>query len=236
MIAPDPPSPPTELDLLADALGDPTRRAVFNYVADTSDPVTAGDVGITFGIHRTVARAHLEKLVDSGLLSAEFRHRPEGGRPPKVYRRSDRRIDLQMPARQYELLAELLVSVLERFGEAAELIATEVGFEFGRQWADTGRGGSPQECLAPLTEAGAEISTAEPDGELLITRRNCLFREVAARRPRLVCILDRAITDGMLSHADRPLKLRDWTRCGDQEAACIHTYQTISDRVTEDAQ
>jgi len=229
-------SPPAELDLLADALGDPTRRAVFKYVADTPDPVTAGDVGITFGIHRTVARAHLEKLVETGLLSADFRHRPAGGRPPKVYRRSERRVDLQLPARQYELLAELLVSALERFGEAAELVAKDVGFEFGRQWADAGQGGSPQDCLAPLAEAGAEISTTEPDGELHITRRNCLFREVAVRRPRLICILDRAITDGLLSRADRPLTLREWTRRDDQEAACIHTYQTIIDRVTEDAQ
>jgi len=228
--------PATELDLLSDALGDPTRRAVFKYVADTSEPVTAGDVGITFGIHRTVARAHLEKLVETGLLSAEFRHRPEGGRPPKVYRRSERRLDLQLPARQYELLAELLVSVLERFGEAAELMLKDAGFEFGRHWADAGGSGSPQDCLAPLAEAGAEISTSEPDGELRISRRNCLFREISSRRPRLICILDQAITDGLLSRADRPLTLREWTRRGDQQPACIHTYQTIIDSVTEDSQ
>lgn len=231
----EPPAPLAELDLLADALGDPTRRAVFKYVADTFAPVTAGDIGITFGIHRTVARAHLEKLVDSGLLSAEFRHRPEGGRPPKVYRRSERRVELQMPARQYELLARLLVSVLERFGEAAELVAKDVGFEFGRLWAGVDRAGSVQDCLAPLAEAGAEISTTEHDGELRITRRNCLFREVVARQPRLICILDRAITDGLLSHADRPWRLRDWTLRGDQEAACTHTYEITRDRVTEDA-
>jgi predicted ArsR family transcriptional regulator len=233
---PKPPVTPAELDLLADALGDPTRRAVFKYVADTSEPVTAGDVGITFGIHRTVARAHLEKLVETGLLSAEFRHRPEGGRPPKVYRRSERRLDLQLPARQYELLAELLVSVLERFGEAAELMVKDVGFEFGRHWADAGGNGSPQDCLAPLAEAGAEISTSEPDGELCISRRNCLFREVASRRPRLICLLDQAITDGLLSRADRPPTLREWTRRSDREPACIHTYQIITESVTEDAQ
>ena len=202
-------------------------------MAETSDPVTAGDVGITFGIHRTVARAHLEKLVETGLLAAEFRHRPEGGRPPKVYRRSEKRVDLQMPARQYELLAELLVDALGRFGEAAELVVKEVGFEFGRQWADTVGGGSPHDCLAPLAQAGAEISTSEPDGELRITRRNCLFREVSTRRPRLICILDGAITDGLLSRADRPLTLREWTRRGGEETACIHTYHSIVEGTAE---
>jgi len=226
MATPKPPSYTAELDLLADALGDPTRRAVFKYVAETPDPVTAADVGVTFGIHRTVARAHLEKLMETGLLAAEFRHRPEGGRPPKVYRRSDKRVDLQLPARQYELLAELLVDALTRFGEAAELVVKDVGFEFGRQWADAGGSGSPLDCLAPLVQAGAEISTSEPDGEVRITRRNCLFSEVSTRRPRLICILDGAITDGLLSRADRPLTLREWTRRGGRETACIHTYES----------
>lgn len=236
MIALDPLSAAAELDLLADALGDPTRRAVFKYVAESADPVTAADVGATFAIHRTVARAHLERLVDIGLLSADFRHRAEGGRPPKVYRRSERRVNLQLPIRRYELLAELLLSALERFGEAAELVAGEVGFEFGRQWAGTSQSNSPQDCLAPLVKAGAEISTTEPDGGLRITRRNCLFHEVAARRPRLVCILDRAITAGLLSQADRPLEQREWTRRGEPGSACIHVYGPMSSRLTEDAQ
>lgn len=236
MTVPDPLSAAAELDLLADALGDPTRRAVFTYVTESIDPVTAADVGATFAIHRTVARAHLERLVETGLLSADFRHRAQGGRPPKVYRRSERRVDLQLPARQYELLAELLLSALERFGEAAELVAGDVGFEFGRRWVDTSRGNSPQDCLAPLVEAGAEISTDEPDGGLQITRRNCLFHEVAARRPRLVCILDRSITAGLLSQADRPLEQREWTRRGEHGSACIHVYGPMINRLTEDAQ
>ena len=33
-----------------------------------------------------------------------------------------------------------------------------------------------------------------------------------------------------------PLTLREWTRRGDQQPACIHTYQTIIDSVTEDSQ
>lgn len=235
MTTPNPLSAAAELDLLADALGDPTRRAVFKYVAESTEPVTAADVGATFSIHRTVARAHLERLVDTGLLSADFRHRAEGGRPPKVYRRSERRVDLQLPIRRYELLAELLLSALERFGEAAELVAGDVGFEFGRQWAGAGQGHSPQECLAPLVEAGAEISTAEADGGLRITRRNCLFHEVAARRPRLVCVLDRAITAGLLSQADRPMEQREYTRRAEPGSACIHVYGPMSNRLTEDA-
>ncbi len=224
MEIPAPMTPPGELDRVADALGDPTRRAVFKYVAETQEPVTAADVGVTFGIHRTVARAHLERLVESGLVEAEFRHRPEGGRPPKVYRRSQRRLDLQLPARQYELLAELLLRTLESFGDAAEVMARQAGFDFGRRWAESAAGDSPEELLAPLGEAGAEISTHMCQGRLHITNRSCLFREVAAHWPHLVCILDRGIAEGMLSRAMPPYVLYDSTRRSEHSDACVHIF------------
>src|SRR5665648_224072 len=127
----------SQLDVLADALGDPTRRGIFKYVAESAEPVTAADVGATFGVHRTVARAHLERLSDTGLLVSDFLHRPEGGRPPKVYRRSSTRLDLQEPVRQYQMLAELLLHTLERFGDAGEVLVSEIGRDFGRQLGST---------------------------------------------------------------------------------------------------
>ena len=44
---------------LADAFGDPTRRAILRHVLDAETPLSASEVGEVFGVHRTVARAHL---------------------------------------------------------------------------------------------------------------------------------------------------------------------------------
>ena len=214
----------SQLDLLADALGDPTRRAIFKYVAEADEPVTATDVGETFGVHRTVARAHLEKLTESGLLLSDFLHRPEGGRPPKVYRRSDTRLDLQEPARQYRMLAELLLHALERFGEAGEVFVDEVGRDFGRRLAADVTDTSVEARLAPLSRAGAGLRYEMQGDRVVVHTGNCLFREVATRRPRLVCLLDRAIIAGLLSSGGRNYELREHLRRTDSADSCALVF------------
>jgi predicted ArsR family transcriptional regulator len=220
----------SQLDLLADALGDPTRRAIFKYVAEADEAVTATDVGATFGVHRTVARSHLEKLTESGLLVSDFLHRPEGGRPPKVYRRSDTRLDLQEPVRQYQMLAELLLGALELFGEAGELLVADIGRDFGRRLvADTPGDASLQERLRPLERIGAEFTVEVAGDSVTVAAGNCLFREVATRRPRLVCLLDQAIVGGLLSGQDRPFVLREHARRSEQSDVCRLVFAAEQD-------
>ncbi len=217
-----------QLDLLADALGDPTRRAIFKYVAEAEAPVTAADVGATFGVHRTVARAHLEKLLETGLLVTAFLHKPEGGRPPKVYSRSDTRLDLQEPVRQYQVLAELLLYTLERFGDAGEVLVREIGTDFGRQLAASAEDTNDlTERLAPLTEAGAEMRVEVDGDRVTVHTGNCLFREVATRRPRLVCLLDQAIVTGLLSGEKRPYVLTGAHRRGVGHDVCSLVFEAV---------
>lgn len=217
-------SPIDELDRLADSLGDPTRRAIFLLVRESPHSLTASDVAETIGIHRTVARGHLERLVEAGLLSSSHVHRPEGGRPPKVYTRSERRLNVQLPARQYELLADLLLETLEKFGDAAELMARDVGYAFGEQLAATTAGDSLEERLQPLYRAGAALE-ATKDGEKVHMRlSDCLFREISGRRPRLVCALDRALMEGLLSTADTRYVLGDVERRCAAHDVCHLTY------------
>ncbi|MHB1343430.1 MAG: helix-turn-helix transcriptional regulator [Thermoleophilia bacterium] len=215
-----------QLDLLADALGDPTRRAIFKYVAEAEMPVTAADVGATFGVHRTVARAHLEKLLETGLLVTDFLHKPEGGRPPKVYSRSETRLDLQEPVRQYQVLAELLLHTLERFGDAGEVLVREIGQDFGRQLATSTDGADDlTERLAPLTRAGADMRVEVDGDRVTVHTGNCLFREVATRRPRLVCLLDQAIVTGLLSSDERPYVLSTSQRRGEGHDVCSLVFE-----------
>jgi len=224
----------SQLDLLADALGDPTRRAIFKYVAETDHPVTAADVGATFGVHRTVARAHLEKLTDTGLLITDFLHKPEGGRPPKVYSRSEKRLDLQEPVRQYQVLSELLLHTLERFGDAAEIIVHDIGAGFGRQLAaSVSDDADLGERLAPLVEAGAQLQYEVNGDTVELHTGNCLFREVATRRPRLVCLLDQAIVTGLLSGGGRPYELVDSNRRTTAHDVCTLVFKAAERSVVE---
>lgn len=225
MTVPDLPPPPSTLDLVAEALGDPTRRTIFLHLCDSATAQTAAEVGRRFGIHRTVARAHLERLVEHELLTAHFRRSPgEGGRPPKVYSRSERRLQLQVPMRQYELLASLLLGTLEQFGPAADLLVGQMGFAFGQSLAIGGHGHSPQDRLEPLVRAGARCSAVADEQAIHVELCDCVYREVAPLRPNLICTLDRAIVAGLLSTPDDAYTLRDAQRRCPEDDRCRLTF------------
>jgi DNA-binding transcriptional ArsR family regulator/TusA-related sulfurtransferase len=67
------------------ALGVPTRAAIYRVLRTEGVAHSAREIGDRIGIHANVARAHLDVLVDAGLATAGSRHNPTGGRPAKVY-------------------------------------------------------------------------------------------------------------------------------------------------------
>ncbi len=189
----------SEFDLVAESLADPTRRNIFRHITAAGRPQSAAEVAEAFRIHRTVARSHLEQLVDNGLLcSRPHRQAGMGGRPPKIYYPSAQRIDLQVPARQYEILSGLLVEALSRFGDAGGLMLREIGLEFGRRLGRQA-GDGWEARLGVIAESGAGVELTRPDAEHLdLEVRNCLFREISHKADGLVCGLDHAIFEGLL--------------------------------------
>ena len=71
------------LGRLADVFGDPTRRGIYRHLRACETPQSASEVADVFGLHRTVARAHLEKLTEMDLVSTATRRRP--GAIPCMY-------------------------------------------------------------------------------------------------------------------------------------------------------
>ena len=103
-----------QIERLAAALGDPTRRRVFFMVRESNDAVSKDRVADVVGIDRRLAGFHLDKLVDQGFLTAEFKRRtgrsgPGAGRPAKHYRLAAEELTVSLPARHYDLLASLLL-------------------------------------------------------------------------------------------------------------------------------
>src|SRR6266516_1829235 len=100
------------------ALAEPMRRALYRYVVDQPRPVSRDQAADGVGVSRHVAKFHLDKLQDEGLLEVEYR-RPPGrggpgaGRPAKLYRRSSRELAVSLPERRYELAGRVLVEAIE---------------------------------------------------------------------------------------------------------------------------
>lgn len=114
------------------ALDEPTRRRLYDYVVRQPGPVSRDDVAAALSVPRPTVAFHLDRLVDAQLLAVGHERRtgrtgPGAGRPAKLYRRSDRRVTVSLPERDYELAGHLLATAVEEAGEtggsAREILA-----------------------------------------------------------------------------------------------------------------
>jgi len=194
---------------LTSTLGDPTRRSIYLAVCESDLPVTAAQVSTEFKIHANVARHHLDRLTDEGYLEVSLR-RPEGrngpgaGRPAKCYTSTDKEIDLQFPAHRYDLLAELLIRIVQRLEpERASEIAAEVGREYGVELAgtlDVPDVAGFDAVLAIVQQAMIEVGFAVDanTGSRQLLMSHCPFGRTAFDHPEVVCSLDRGIVNGLM--------------------------------------
>jgi predicted ArsR family transcriptional regulator len=219
------------LATLGGALGDATRFAMFEHVITSSDPVSASETAAVFGLHRTVARSHLEKLAEAGLVIVGTRRNPRGGRPAKVYSPAPTRLDIQVPPRRYRSLSTMLVRLAAKLNGSSAMLAEEVGCECGRQAATGLPGGQFSRdgrlnlgsIVAYLRETGCSPqATVRDDHTLVVEVSNCLYLEVAREHPAVVCGLSSGLLCGLVG-VD-PRAHRQTASIIDGDAACVHEF------------
>jgi len=198
-----------QLGKLADVFGDPTRRSIYRHLRAAQDPLSASEVGGVFGLHRTVARAHLEKLKELGLVECGTRRCAGGGRPAKTYVLTGERLEIMVPPRRYERLARLLLRLIDSSLEpaAAAAAATGLGRAYGADVALSLAGAdakppvklSPQAVIGWMDVAGYGVSLDDgAPGVVAVTVSNCVYRELAEEYPGIVCRFDCGLVCGML--------------------------------------
>ena len=186
-----------DLDRL-EALAEPTRRRLYAFVAERGDAVGRDEAAQELGLPRHAVKFHLDRLVESGLLLAEYRRLtgrtgPGAGRPAKLYRRAPGEMSLTVPPRRYAVVAEVLAEAVERATAAGEELLAAVrraARSAGARLAGDGPGGVV-EALAAL---GYEPRTVTARVELA----NCPYQALAARHTELVCGLNEALLEGLL--------------------------------------
>jgi predicted ArsR family transcriptional regulator len=179
-------------------LGDPIRRRVYDIVANAQDAVGRDAAAAAAGIPRSTVAFHLDRLVDAGLLTVEYRRLsgrsgPGAGRPAKLYRATAAEVTGSIPERHYELAGELLAAAAERadrddipMRDAVPAQARELGAQIGT------------ECRS--VEAALDACGYRPasDGAGGVVLENCPFHALAARHTQLVCGANLALVQGMI--------------------------------------
>ena len=200
------------------ALAEPVRRALYLFVVAQEGPVSRDQAAAGVGLARHTAKFHLDKLVDEGLLSTEFRRLtgrqgPGAGRPSKLYKRSGREVSVTLPERHYDFAGRIIASALESapdtspVRDALKAAATNAG----RSLAETAkprskRSGDPLDQVAELLAARGYEPRREGDTVVLA---NCPFHALAREHTQLVCNMNLDVISAVLDTlADRDVEAR----------------------------
>jgi predicted ArsR family transcriptional regulator len=209
--------PLAEIDRTVSALQDPTRRRILLDFYVHQPEWTAAEVAEAVGVHRTVAHAHLERLVALGYLMSGQR-RGAAGKPAKLYRLTDRQIELSYPIRRFARLAALLAQAL-RGSDDGIGAAREAGRGYGASMV-TEPADSPESVLRELVPLGAEYVVSNGD----VLARNCIFRQACEQARDVVCELHAGILEGAFRKAG--LHLRTEAYRDYEEKGCAYRVLT----------
>lgn len=191
-------------------LDEPIRRALYEWVVGTGRAVSRDEAATAVEVSRALAAFHLDRLVRAGLLEAEYRRLsgrtgPGAGRPAKLYRRGIRDVAVSLPARRYEVPAQLFATAIEEMGgpvppDALRAAAHDLGEAVGAA-ARTNAGPRPsrRRLRSALREAleGRGYEPFETDaGEIRF--RNCPFHALVEDHRDLVCGTNLALAGGLL--------------------------------------
>jgi predicted ArsR family transcriptional regulator len=191
-------------------LADPVRRRLYLYVVGQSGEVSREAAARAVGISRPAAAFHLEKLVEEGLLEAGYRRLsgrrgPGAGRPARVYRRAARELHIDLPSRDYELVARFLLrgvdpehpgKALKRADQAAWEFGVALGAEARRRARRHLSGDRLHRALTEVLEERGYDPTSTEGGVLRL--RNCPFDALSADYRDLVCPMNLSMMRGVL--------------------------------------
>jgi predicted ArsR family transcriptional regulator len=210
-----------ELSVLA-ALGDPSRRALYDFIVDAGRAVSRDEAAAAVDLERGTATHHLERLAADGLLEVEYRRLtgrqgPGAGRPAKLYRRADRQFDVSLPPRDYEFAGRILAKAVDEARATGVDVDTSLrsacraeGVRIARRILQTaGRGAGVRARGAALRDTLGEVGyepAVTDDGSVVL--RNCPFHQLARDHTELVCGMNLCVLDTAATEVDAGLVAR----------------------------
>lgn len=189
-------------------LEEPTRRCLYDHVVRQTAAVSRDEAATALGLPRATAAFHLDRLADEGLLEVVFERRtgrsgPGAGRPSKLYRRSERHVEVSLPEHRYDLAGALLAAAIEDAEatgesprEALDRRARQVGNELAAAARDSATAETGPDVVVRILEAHGFEPRADEDAIVL---GNCPFHTLAQQHTDLICEMNLCLLDGLLA-------------------------------------
>ncbi len=200
---------PEDIQTIA-LLAEPVRRSLYDWVIAAGRAVGRDEAARATGVSRTLAAFHLDRLVEAGLLTPEYRRLsgrsgPGAGRPAKLYRRGPREAAVTLPERHSAgrppargrdrgSASEVPPAALR---ESARHLGRSIGDERRRAGRrPRGKGRSGPDLVDVLRTQGFEPCESAPG---VVRLGNCPFHELVAEHRDLVCGMNLALAEGILA-------------------------------------
>nr|WP_326480890.1 helix-turn-helix domain-containing protein [Virgibacillus halodenitrificans]CDQ35504.1 iron-sulfur cluster biosynthesis transcriptional regulator SufR [Virgibacillus halodenitrificans] len=195
---------------ITNVLSDPTRYNIYQYLIKEHEEVNVNDIAKAFFIHPNVARLHLSKLEDIGMVVSYNLKSGKGGRPSRRYRLSDQVIELNFPHRDYKLLSSIALEAFMELGEPGKVALYQTGKKYGQKLMENQHNNlQPQSItienkMRLLEDAGTllgmypSFSYNEEENVISFHINNCPFKEIASSNHTIICNMHQAFIKGML--------------------------------------
>ena len=186
------------------ALDEPTRRRLYDHVVAASPRRSAG----TRRPPRSDSRAPRPRSTSTSsprkACSRSCYERrtgrtgPGAGRPAKLYRRSDRQIEISFPERQYDVAGHLLAAAVEDAESSGDSPRRALERRAGLYGESVGRA-ARNHPGTPLSQV-LEAHGFEPrENGSAIDLANCPFHALAKDHASLVCNMTLSLVGGVLA-------------------------------------
>lgn len=201
------------------ALGDTLRRGIYRYVVRQGAPVSRLEAASHMDIAHHVAKFHLDRLVQDGLLEVVYarpkgRGGPGAGRPTKYYQRSTHEISVSLPDRRYDLVGHIFARAITgmisdggtEIKDALRISAISLGHAMG---LEIGRADQSNQCdtssIDPIISVLSKWGFEPRQGADAVVLTNCPFCALASAYPEIICEMNLDLIKGFVSSLGKAL-------------------------------
>ncbi|MGE6720828.1 helix-turn-helix transcriptional regulator [Peribacillus frigoritolerans] len=227
---------------ITNVLADPTRYYIYQHIVNNHGDVSVQEIADSFNIHPNVARLHLSKLEDIDMLTSNSRKTGKGGRPSRLYRLSDKVIQLHFPYRNYQLLAKIAVQSMMTLGEQGKQALYETGKIFGEELINQQLALNSTSIdrlafaekvnmlknAATIAGLSPEIQASEEENKISFRIFNCPFKEVTEVEPGTICSMHNSFLKGMFEALFENVNIVEIENMMSNCAACSYQASVLT--------